>query len=313
MGDFASYQAPVSTEADQRTSQAITSREGGTYSVTIDGSGSRSSFSSVSTVNTAEDFSAFDEGDWRSTARTEQGSPTNEITKDSVVTIGGVTAKVETFAATGILQKQGDQYVLTGSKASGGQPQQGKTGQEQQQQQQGNDTALMPRDVVETIDRAVEGMSQATVQSGMALGVAAAVGDISVEDVAAGVARHTGLDPADAAQRTGFIIEAYQAQTDQFLTSRMGLSPEGLPGFYEWAKQPENKSALQEAIKGQLYGNSMAGWRPLVGKYFATVSPSTDALKSRGFETKHASDGTTLVRIQGQWMSVASAASAGFI
>lgn len=171
----------------------------------------------------------------------------------------------------------------------------------------------MPRDVVETIDRAVEGMSQATVQSGMSLAVAAAVGDIAVEDVAVGVARHTGLDPADAAQRTQFIIDAYQAQTDQFLTSRMGLSAEGLPGFYEWAKQPENKSALQEAIKGQLYGNSMAGWRPIVSQYFASVSPSADALKARGFETKQSSDGTTLVRIQGHWMSVSSAASAGFI
>ncbi|MCA7959529.1 hypothetical protein C6Q21_00760 [Burkholderia multivorans] len=313
MGDFATYQTPVSDEAEQPTSQTITANEGGTYSVTIDGSGPRSSYSSVSTINTAEDFSAFDAGDWRSTARTDQGAPTNEITKDSVVTIGGVTAKVETFAATGILQKQGDQYVQTGGNASGGQPQQAEAGQEQQEQGQGNDTALMPRDVVETIDRAVEGMSQATVQSGMSLAVAAAVGDIAVEDVAVGVARHTGLDPADAAQRTQFIIDAYQAQTDQFLTSRMGLSAEGLPGFYEWAKQPENKSALQEAIKGQLYGNSMAGWRPIVSQYFASVSPSADALKARGFETKQSSDGTTLVRIQGHWMSVSSAASAGFI
>jgi hypothetical protein len=57
----------------------------------------------------------------------------------------------------------------------------------------------------------------------------------------------------------------------------------------------------------------MAGWRPLAASYFGSTSPSPEALKARGFETKQSTDGTDLVRIQGQWMSVDSAARVGLI
>jgi hypothetical protein len=166
--------------------------------------------STYSSFNAAEDFSAFDAGDWRSTARDSMGFPTNEITPDSVVIIGGVSSPVKVFVTTGILQKEGDQYIVAGGNANAGQVQQDGTGQQQDAtEQHGGDAALMPSEVVDTIDAAVEGMSQATIQNGMALGVAAAIGEMTIEDVAMGVARNTGIEIAEAAQRTQFIADAY--------------------------------------------------------------------------------------------------------
>jgi len=322
MGDFASYSTYQPTEEDsaasaQQQQAPIITKVGGAQSIVInDGEAQISTRGGYSSFNAAEDFSAFDAGDWRSTARDSMGFPTNDITPDSVVTIGGVSSPVKVFVTTGILQKQGDGYVFAGNNANAGQvPQSGADAGEQQDESAKHETdaALMPSEVADTIDAAVEGMSQATIQNGMALGVAAALGEMSAEDVATGIARNTGLDPADATQRTNFIIDAYQAQADQFITGNLGISREGLPAFYEFAKQPQNKAALREALNKQLYSNSMAGWRPLVSNYFQNSSPSSEALKSRGFDTKQSSDGTQLVRIQGYWMSVDSASRAGLI
>ncbi len=139
------------------------------------------------------------------------------------------------------------------------------------------------------------------------------MGDISMEDIAVGVARSTGMELAEAQGRTQFIIDAYQAQADSFLASQMGLSPADLQDFYQFAREPGNKDALRVALEGQLYGNSMSGWRPLIARYTDQVAPSGDALQARGFETKVTAEGEQMVRIQGVWMSTRAAARAGLI
>jgi len=171
----------------------------------------------------------------------------------------------------------------------------------------------MPEEVVNGIDQAAAGIPHGAIQNGMASAIAGAMGDISMEDIAVGVARSTGMELAEAQGRTQFIIDAYQAQADSFLASQMGLSPADLQDFYQFAQEPGNKDALRVALEGQLYGNSMSGWRPLIARYMDQVAPSGDALQARGFETKVTAEGEQMVRIQGVWMSTRAAARAGLI
>jgi hypothetical protein len=261
----------------------------------------------------------FDAGDWRSTARSAQGFPTNEIGEDSVVTIGGVSSPVKVFVTTGILQKQGDKYVLAGGQqqahanAAQGHDDAEQQQDQQQQQAQGDDSAAIPDDVTQAMNAAAEPFSQPVYDNGVALGIAHALGDIPIESVAAGVAKNSGMEPGDVAQRAEFIINSFQAQADNFITGRLGVAESDLQDFYAFAREPANKGALRDALNGQLYGGSMAAWRPLVDRYISNTAPSAAALKSRGFETKQGADGADLVRINGTWMSLKAAARAGLI
>ncbi|WP_430495583.1 hypothetical protein ACQZ3Y_09090 [Ralstonia pseudosolanacearum] len=314
MGDFVSYNTYQPTEEDKAPLvQDNTVQQTGTvHSITINGGDGRYASSGVSSFNAAEDFSTFDAGDWRSTARSAHGFPTNEITEDSVVTIGGVSSPVKVFVTTGILQKQGDQFVLAGSQQQAPQQQQ-QQDQRQDDETQGDDAATFPNGLDEAMNSAAEPFSQPTYDNGVALGMAAAMGDGDLDSVVAGVAKNSGIEPGDVRERAEFIVNAFQAQADNFITSRLGLSADDLQDFYEFARQPENTGALRTALNGQLYGGSMAAWRPLVDRYMSNVAPSAAALKARGFETKQGADGADLVRINGAWVSLKAAAKAGLI
>lgn len=320
MGNFQSYSVGQDNgqplDAIETSGQHTLANQSGAHSVTIHGSEVVSSSSGVSSLDAGIDFSPYSQEDWRSTARTTYGTPTNDISDDTVVRIGGVSAKVSNFVQTGILTKQGDSYVLSASLAGGEdiprdaqQPQQ----QSQQQSNDGADLAVMPEEVVNGIDQAAAGIPQAAIQNGMASAIAGAMGDIPMENIAAGLAQNTGMEMSEAQGRVQFIIDAYQAQADSFMTSQMGLSSGELQDFYDFAREPGNKDALRVALEGQLYGNSMAGWRPLIARYMDQVAPSGDALQARGFETKVTAEGEQVVRLQGVWMSTRAAARAGLI
>ncbi len=324
MGDFTQYQTYVPTEEDQQAQQqqnqaSNVSVVGGSHTITINGGDARYTSSGVQSFSAAEDFSVYGAEDWRSTARSAQGFPTNEIGEDSVVTIGGISSPVKVFVTTGILQKQGDQFVLAGGQQAHATAAQGNADAEQQQQDQqqqqaqGDDSAAIPDDVAQAMNAAAEPFSQPVYDNGVALGMAHALGDIPLENVAAGVAKNSGMSPEDVAPRAQFIIDSFQAQADNFITGRLGLAAGDLDDFYSFAREPANKGALRDALNGQLYGGSMAAWRPLVDRYISSTAPSAAALKSRGFETKQGADGADLVRINGTWMSLKAAARAGLI
>ncbi|WP_404991518.1 hypothetical protein [Cupriavidus pauculus] len=171
----------------------------------------------------------------------------------------------------------------------------------------------MPAEIVDAVNSALDGMNDSTVQKAGSIGIAAAVGDMTLEDVSAAVAQDTGMEPTEAAQRTQFVVDAYQAQADHFITSGLGIPADDLQNFYAFCRQPENKGALQTAVQQQVFGNSMGGFKPLVEAYMSNVAPSARALASRGFETKTAPNGEELVRIQGQWMPTKVAAKVGLI
>lgn len=325
MGNFQSYS--VGQDDGQQSGQPLDAidpsgsqtlaKQSGVHSVTIQGGEIVSSTSDVSSLDAGTDFSPYAQEDWRSTARTSYGTPTNDIGDNTVVRIGGVSAEVSTFVQTGILVKQGDGYILAGGEGGdrreGQQPRGAQQGQQQNQEQPDPDLAVMPEEVVNGIDQAAAGIPHGAIQNGMASAIAGAMGDIPMENIAVGLAQSTGMELAEAQGRAQFIIDAYQAQADSFLTSQMGLSSGELEDFYEFAREPGNKDALRVALEAQLYGSNMAGWRPLIARYMDQVAPSAEALQTRGLETRVSPEGEQMVRIQGVWMSTRAAARAGLI
>lgn len=296
-------QTPVTiqTTPPQPYQNTSTKVAGGVTSINFRGDSGALSTSHNNTVS-ASDLTPYADDDWRATARNSYGNPTGKITADSVVEIDGISGQVEMFVKAGVLVETPDGFV----KATQGATQEAI-------KQDTNEPGAMPTETVEAINSAMDGLSDSTVQRAGSLGIAAAVGDSSLEEVTAGIARDTGMEPAEAAQRVEFVKDAYQAQADNYITSRLGIPSGDLQNFYEFCRQPENKGTLQTAVQQQVFGNSMNGYGPLVQAYMNNVAPSATALESRGFETKVGPNGEELVRIQGTWMLSKVAAKVGLI
>lgn len=288
-------------EAHQNASTKVV---GGTTSITFRAGGGSTTTATHGAVS-ASDLTPYSDDDWRSTAKNSYGNPTSKITGDSVVEIDGLNAQVDMFVKAGVLVETPDGFELA-SKVT---PQ----GDIDEADDDNREPGAMPAEVVEAVNSALDGLSDSTVQKAGSIGIAAAVGDMTLEDVAAGIALDTGMEPTEAAQRTQFVVDAYQAQADHFITSGLGIPADDLQNFYAFCRQPENKGALQTAVQQQVFGNSMAAFKPLVDSYMSNVAPSANALASRGFETKTAPNGEELVRIQGQWMPTKVAAKVGLI
>ncbi|MHA6864499.1 hypothetical protein [Ralstonia pseudosolanacearum] len=262
----------------------------------------------TSTINTkhgevsARDLTPYAADDWRSTARNSLGHPTSKITEQTVVEVDGMSAEVGILVKAGVLIETKDGDFVRAAQAA-----------PQEQQQETLEPGAMPADVVDAVNSALDGMSDSTVQKAGSLGVAAAVGDMPVEEVVTALARDSGIEPAEMAQRFSFAQAAFQSQADNFITKHLGIPEGDLQNFYEFVRQPEHKGALQNAIRQQVQGNSMAAYKPLVDSYYANSAPSAAALQRNGFETKTDHDGRELVRIQGQWMPLKVAAKTGLI
>ncbi|MDN7820591.1 hypothetical protein [Burkholderia vietnamiensis] len=302
-------EAPASIEipltpppAYQNTSTKVA---GGTTSISFRGDTSTTINTKRSEVS-ARELTPFSADDWRSTARNSFGNPTSKITEQSVVTIDGMSAEVGILVKAGLLveTKDGD-FVRPSNGATQGTAE----GTEQETTEPG----AMPVDVVDVVNSALDGMSDSTVQKAGSLGVAAAVGDMPVEEVVTVLARDSGIEPAEMAQRFSFAQAAFQSQADNFITKHLGIPESDLQNFYEFVRQPEHKGMLQNAIRQQVQANSMSAYKPLVDSYFANQAPSAAALQRNGFETKTAPNGEQMVRIQGVWMSAKVAAKTGLI
>ncbi|WP_017235352.1 hypothetical protein [Pandoraea sp. B-6] len=307
MSDYSSYSTYVPTEETALPSTGPTTRVvGGTTSITLNGNDSVSNTSEYASVS-AGDLSSYESSDWRSTARDPMGLPTNNITPASVVVIAGMSAKVGDFIKAGILRETSDGFALTSSDSQNGPRQDTEEATEEGGEEANPDAAMMPEEVASAVDTAVEPFDQSTLDAGLAHAIAAATGDMAVEDVVMGVAQRSGMDPSQAGERVQFVIDAYQAQTDNYLTSN-GLGADELPAFYEWAKQSGQKAGLTAAIQQQAYARDMSAWKPLIAGFMRGVAPNLGALQANGYEVNG-----DLVRIDGTWMNVKAAAKAGLI
>lgn len=321
MGNFHSYSINPNQEQSASDVAPVVpqtlANSGGSHSISINGSGSVATSFGTSSVDTGKDLSPFSQDDWRSTARTPYGTPTNEITEKTFVHIGGISAQVSTLVQAGVLVKQGEGFVLKGEESPNAPSEDGSQDQPKEplKAAESDDTSMgdMPTEVVEAINSAMDGLPDFAVQKGGTLGIAFALGDASFDDIVTGIAQGSGMAPEETSQRVQFVMSAYQAQADNYITGSGGITSADIPDFYDFCRKSENKGALQDAIQKQVYGNSMTAWKPLIDKFMSGTAPSVATLRANGFETKSGPVGEELVRIQGVWMNSQAAARAGLI
>jgi hypothetical protein len=295
------YQHNPNPETAEETRAPIQwSNRSGAVSVTLtDGE-------ATTQTRTNEKYSSADLGkdtfgadDWRSTARNRYGNPTTTITEDAVVTIGGVQGRVADFVRSGLLHET----------AAGVFEEAPEEAPQEEQEQADPHAAVMPEEVRQSIDGALEPVPDHALDAVLSAGVRVAAGAATVDAIVSQVVSSSGIDPADARERTEFVISAYQQQADAYLTNRAGIAKEDLAGFYDAARS--NPGLLQEAIRTQVRG-SMEGWKRIADGYVSKTAPSAAALEAAGYPTRNLS-GTPEVFIGGMWCSVHGAARAGLL
>jgi len=298
-----SYQTFSPSEADiissTDTAGAVTNFSTVTQSITFNDGLAVSDASSSNSVSTG-DLSIFSDGDWRQTARTPLGSPTNNIDAKTIVKLNGMEAPVEAFVRAGVLRQDGNDFVIA------------ETPQADENNTQYNpDAATMPAELEHATNAALEPFEQGTYDAALANGVAVAIGEMNIEDMTAGIVMRSGMEPSDVAQRAGFVIDAFKSQADSYVT-RQGLDRADLESFYEWSKGSANKSLLKAAIQQQVYSRDMSGYKPLITKYLNEHAPDSASLREVGLPVRSSAQGD-LVYLGTSWVPVSVAAKSGLI
>lgn len=235
--------------------------------------------------------------DWRSTARTSGGMPAARITPETMVTLDEYgESTVKTFVTMGLLREIAPGHFERVSQEA--------ARQDEPSEDQG-DIARVPEELVQAENEALAPFSDSVVEAGLAMAIASAAGEITWEQLVAKMSNDSGVEPSETAQRLEFVWNSRVEQTSQYLI-RNGIAATDLEDFVAYAET--QKGHFKDAIQAQMYGNSMAGWKPLVRGFLNAVAPSAQALERAGFRVNG-----DQVRVEGGWMPIKAAARAGLI
>ena len=300
MSNYASYNAYQDRgNAEEVYQTPSLSNTGGTTSVTVRDGEMVATTGTVSSV-TSRELTPYAADDWRSTATKPNGSPATEITPDTIVTVNGIRGRVKDFATAGALVKSGDGYTL--AEAAG-------EAQPQGDLQSNPDAAIFPQEIGDTIQAAAEPFPQYAYDNAALTAMHAATTGEGLQSITDKLARQTGMEPRDVAQRVEFIYDQYETQVSRYVTKN-GIAQEDLQDFYEFCRG--NQGEMLKAIQRQAWQEDLAGWKGLINKFQNNTNPSLKVLKENGFEVRKLGDEPE-VRIGGMWMTPKQAAKAGLI
>ena len=301
MSNYAShntYQPPE--EAQEFYHSPSIQHTGETISVSVRDGQVSASVSTKDSVRSSE-LTPYSESDWRSTALKPSGFPATEITSDTIVTLYGQQGRVQDFVRAGVLQETSNGFEMIGSESAQSESLESSIDHP--------DAASLPQEMAQTIDVALEPFNQSTLDAGLSLALSSVTGDVDFSAVVRNVAMRSGLEPKDVQQRVQFTIDAYQAQTDNYVT-RNGITKGDLEGFYEFCQA--NKRELTAVLQQQMYQRDMSGWKGLISRFQSSTAPSLEVLQENGFQTRTLAKEAE-VRINGIWMTIGAAAKAGLI
>lgn len=306
MSDFTSYSTYVPEENEQAPPTLHGNNDQFSRATVVNG------VSTLENVNRNASYNAYDVNeypadDWRSTAKDHTGSPSAMVGDSTRVTINGIEAAAIDFMKAGYLEKDDrGNYRIAGEEPAED-PQEAKLAEAQQHY------AVLSPDANAIVNNALEGLSDAGVDTVTQYGISMALGHFSSNMLVRQVSTMTGADMAASEAKVDTVRQVYQQQADDYIVSKLGLGREDLPGFYEFARRSQNRDALSKAVNGQIYSKRMDGYKGLAQLYMATAAPSDYAIEAGGLETKVGRDGTQMVKYQGMWMSAKVAAFNGWI
>lgn len=307
MSDFTSYSSYVPEEQNDKAPPTL-QRSNDQYSraTVVNGVSTLENVDRNASYN-AYYANTYPADDWRSTAKDERGSQSAMVGDSTRVTINGTEATALDFMKAGYLEKddQGN-YRMAGETPP-------EDPQEAQLVEARRHYAVLPQEANAIVNTALEGLSDAGVESVTQYGVGVALGQLPVSMLARQFSTMTGQDIEASEARVATVQAVYQAQADDYLVSQQGLHRDELQDFYEFARDRQNRDALSKAVNGQIYSKRMNGYESLVKLYLSKTAPPQQMVKANGMETKTGTDGTELVKLHGTWMSIKVAAFNGWI
>ena len=239
---------------------------------------------------------------WQATARSTTGRAISQadITADTLISFDGMQAKASFWVSEGRLNKAAD-----GSYTEGSGP------VEAPAEIQG-DISPIPDQIMAGVNAALEPLPQSSLEMITAHGISVALGRSDDASLVSKFAKASGIELADSHERLTAVKAVYQAQADNAIRSRSGISAADAPEFWQWARE-NHAGQLQDAIGKQMYAADVSGYTALANRWVSSTAPSLDALTAGGIPTRKDGSGVLQCRVKGQWMTPAAAARAGLV
>lgn len=295
-------------EESQEIETSSTNTPGITQRVTI-ANGSVSSTSSGVSRTTSEDLRAgleYHAQEWKRTASNSYGLPTQEITDETIVTIGGIEGPVKSFLASGELMKSAQGEYTLSERAPD------PSLSEQTEKPSPSLEVKTPEGFNDTLNAAVEPFSDEVIDLGKTRIIEAiSQGANSLESIVSEISQASGLEQGEVSERIGTVVKMLETQTVASLNT-WGLDPQDRSELFEWAHgSNQGRAMLRDAIQGQLRGD-LRGWASVADAWSKANPPSIEALKQAGLPTKQTPSGT-VVNLKGEWISLATATKLGWV
>ncbi|MGL1833739.1 hypothetical protein ACKVEX_09045 [Rhodocyclaceae bacterium SMB388] len=254
------------------------------------------------------------------TARNGHGSPTSNVTANSIVEYRGTTVKVSTLETMGILEKTPDGRYVEAGTSTGYAPAQAplvsnhpqiqqREYQQQAQAQQVTAESFIaeefPREIADVVAKAIAPIPPQLYQATLAKMLEGNMNDRDYREIA----KLSGISEKDARERATFVDNAFKAQADN-IAHRAGINDAA--ELWQWATE-EKYEALHKARQELIFGRNVAPLQALANEYFRSNVPTIEALRNAGYEVEKTPAGHDVVMINGRWITPATAAKLGLV
>jgi hypothetical protein len=252
-------------------------------------------------------------GDVLKTARHPQlGHAPSRLTDDSVVTYQGVQMRLGEAVRLGLVSRSAAGDYSDATDVSTKPPQGSDEKQPDENKQPEAKDSDKDQDGPQAFDPDSEKMFAYVVEQipePLRMGVVEKMIESGVDGLDLTAAAHSNMTPEAYRASLSGIANRYQAQADQFV-QQQGFND--TQAFYDWARETR-PAETKDAMRQFVLGRNPKVFSDLVQAYRQSVMPSNESLRANGYDIRPQRDGTTLVNIDGQWMSVASAAKLGLV
>jgi hypothetical protein len=283
-----SYRAAASASANEATeasTRGVSSMivNPGTHSMTLSNGEMTSNQQQASshTFNTQEMLQG-DGASLLSTAKTAYGSPTINLTKDTLVNHQGMDITLQVAERLGLVKQVNGQYQDVAST------EQAAPTPDKAAEDTGESLGSSIEAELGALSQFITPTMQTTViESVMRHGMAGTnLHDLAFE---------TGQNVEELRGRLSAAEGAFRGQADKALMAA-GMGQEDIPAFVKWA-QEKHKGAFDDACRNHVYNRSTKGYGALAKAWMNSTMPSADSLPAHYNARKV--QGATLVTIPG--------------
>lgn len=310
MSDLNQYQTYEHTESEAPSSHVQYQDHGTVDQVSISGnkmqiSSAEVSRSSHENFKKAQEYNA---NAWRNTATNRMGMPTSNLTDDSIVTIGGMESSVRAHTLAGNLIPDGKgNWELSDAVR-------GIESSKPSESIQDDETIHQPPEVAQSINKALEPFTDTMVNAMMPRVIDGLSKGEDIAGLASQLSQLANINQDEALSRMNHVVTSYQVEAEHHLGKTFGLDQASRADLYAFAQNDvKGQQLLNEALQTQVTGRSMKGWESLVDHYYSTVPPSKEALAKAGIPTREGSNKETLIKLDGNWVSLKTATQLGWI